>query len=190
MTLPELLWTPPYRIKNLVSPCGGYRYIHMEKSASNSIRQVLMQDLKWTQDNRVRSDRWTFGVCRNPYDRMVSIFWQALVYHGRHPNLPPEALAFKPFVRWFFTTDEDHPLQYSTMRHPQSEWFSRFGTDHIFKFEDLKASWKKLPFPTVPLVHRNQRTLKAEWPTFYDDDTRDLVYNWTAQDFETFDYER
>jgi hypothetical protein len=117
-----------------------------------------------------------FCVIRNPYDKMVS------KYYWRHSKL-----SFKEFVK---KTDVNNLNIHSINGKSVCDYFIRF--EHLE--EDIKTLCKKLKIDSydislLPKHKSTQRENKKHWSEYYDDETKNIVYNKHKKEFELFGYD-
>ena len=94
---------------------------------------------------------WSFGVVRNPWDRLVSL-WSS--------RWNPHRL---PFEEWL--SDDSLKKKFPNVAPLSASYWLKNGTrevDTIYKFEDLEDAWqdicKRLGLKPQPLPHRHKLT--------------------------------
>lgn len=138
--------------------------------------------------------RWeeyfTFGFVRNPWDRLVSR------YH--HLSTRPDARrheevvrlgSFANFVRWEIGLARPRMHQCSDLCDRDGKVLVKFVGRFERLDEDFAEVTRRLGIP-VTLPHRNSAIQpKADYRSYYDDELRDLVGRFCAQDCATFGYD-
>lgn len=117
-----------------------------------------------------------FCVIRNPYDKMVSL------YYWNKSKLP-----FKEFVK---TTDNNNLKVHSIDEKSVCDYFIRYE----YLEDDIKTLCKKLKIDSydlslLPKHKSTQRKNKKHWSEYYDDETKNIVYNNHKKEFELFGYD-
>ncbi|HEX3109804.1 MAG TPA: sulfotransferase family 2 domain-containing protein [Thermoanaerobaculia bacterium] len=125
-----------------------------------------------------------FTFVRNPWD------WQVSLYHymqqtRKHPqHRLVSAMTFDDYIRWRVTED----------KHLQKEFVTDAGgktiVDFVGRFENLEDDFAvacaKIGI-SATLPHTN-RSRHADYRTYYDDVTRELVASHFREDIEMFGY--
>lgn len=143
-------------------------------------------------ENEFFSKYFKFTFVRNPWQRIISEYFYS--YQHKHKN-------FKIFLfKHFPTKKNDSYLKLqANFRHilPQNKYiFDRRGNklvDFIGRFENLELDFKfvcqKLNIDYKPLPKTNQsRPETPDYHQFYDNETRDFVADFYAQDISLFNY--
>lgn len=119
-----------------------------------------------------------FCVIRNLYDKMVSIY-----------NFPYYSLSilFKEYVK---KVDNNNLNIHSINGKSVCDYFIRY--EHIE--EDIIALCKKLKIDSydislLPKHKSTHRNRKKHWREYYDDETKEIVYNKHKKEFELFGYD-
>ena len=125
---------------------------------------------------------WTFGVVRNPWDRMVSL-------HGflRDRELLDGEVSFRSWL--LFDSSDAHKKAV-----PQCHWLydgRRQIVDSVFRFERLDRAQKALSEHLQQPVVFNwyKKTDHGDYQSHYDEGTREWVRKAYAEDIERFGYE-
>ena len=189
-------------------------FIHVPKTAGRSLAQVLQTRGRRFHDmpelieasgdragirspNHLRardvaawlgdgwSDLYSFGLVRNPWDRMVSIY----TFVRQHRPHPRHAEANEVDFRAFFDASGFQDLR------PQSEWLcdasGEVMVSEVFRFEDLAGAYASiarrcgLGEAALPHVNASER---SDYRSFYDDDLAERVGQAFAEDVERFGY--
>lgn len=117
-----------------------------------------------------------FCVIRNPYDKMVSLY-----YYKK------SKLSFKEFVK---KNDVNNLNIHSINGKSVCDYFIRY--EYLEK--DIKKLCKKLNIDSydlslLPKHKSTQRKNKKHWSEYYDDETKNIVYNKHIKEFELFGYD-
>jgi hypothetical protein len=159
----------------------------------------FFSDLKSEQDNG-----FTFSVVRNPFDRLVSLYFYAKKIspifkkvESFHRFVWDYALNFDVYKndlyfkvgdpKWFESVEniEHHA---SGMMHPK---FHLNEVDHFIRFENFQEDFNvlcdKLHLPRTQLPHKN-KTNHEHYSKYYTPCLAYLVYGLYKKDFEFFGY--
>lgn len=124
----------------------------------------------------------TFAVCRNPYDRMVSMYHNAL--KEKH-NKKLGVTNFEQFVD--FCMNEDTIASLS-----QSDYLDLDIYVDILRFENLQKDWKTFLIkhkiainPRLPHKHKSNR---KDWKSYYNTSIKEKVAQLWRNDFTRFNY--
>ena len=120
---------------------------------------------------------------RNPYDRTLSIFKNFF-----QSNEDKTVLNFQNFIKNKLESD---PI----LNMIQRPIFVKIP-NYIIKLESLKEDIMKLPFINDVLTERQIDLIlmhdkpKRDWESYYDEETKKIVYKYTRHHFDIFGYER
>ena len=136
-------------------------------------------------------DRETFGVVRNPYDRVESLY---NFYKYKRDIITEDTI--KDFV-----LNYDYYHEGKGINHPPCtfktcfdylSWEGEMKTKHILRFENLQDDWKvfasKFNLP-LQLKHSNINNTK-ESEIIWDDDMKEVIQRIYNKDFTTFNYNK
>ena len=117
-----------------------------------------------------------FCVIRNPYDKMVSLYF-----------FKKSKLSFKEFVK---QTQCNNLNKHSINEKSVCNYFIRF--EHLE--EDIKTLCKKLKIDSydLSLLPKHKSTYRKShkhFSEYYDDETKNIVYNKHKKEFELFGYD-
>jgi len=145
--------------------------------------------------------RWT--VCRNPYERAVSLWWSAVRLHKSDGYGFVKGCGanddFVRFMEWLADTKPRFDLMFN-----QSDWQRPAEPfDAVLRMEDIENEVFGLPFwlppvPVLPVLNTTSEKQDAHkiekrpsWRTFYEDKRAvAAVQQWAGEDFERFGYSR
>jgi hypothetical protein len=147
----------------------------------------------------------SFTIVRNPYDRLVSLYFHILkrhknntLFHDDDPDLfgnPPES-SFERFVFNQLEMIMDLAQGTNKIVNRQAHWVmfrSKPLVNRVFKFEDVffNKKHKLKQFLSIPdsfeLTHKN-RTKHRPWQDYYNPSIQSLVYKLYEKDFDLFQY--
>jgi hypothetical protein len=143
---------------------------------------------------------FTFSFVRNPWDRLVSLFfyYRRFRLHRRRHDSGSNLLLkdFHSFIReicnpksqWFNIRPVSMSFIYAQ---PQMYWLD-YKMDFIGRFENLESDWKKLcsmigiPNKVLP---KHNATTHENYRNYYDAELRELVAFRYAKTIEQFNYQ-
>lgn len=181
-----------------------YYYIHCSKTASMSIRTVLMSDYggsptidPWQRE--ASHSKFTFASVRNPYERCLSLWW-SLIQGGDSYGVV-DAVGTDPVAVLDFTLgggwgsgECPHRKQvgYSDLTRSCVDHIGNHRLDAVIRYESLNEDFSALPFvdcPTIlPIVNRKSSGRPDRWPLELPEFI-EAVNRYCAKDFIVFDYE-
>jgi len=151
-------------------------------------REIITQD--WL-DNRLK-----FCFVRNPYDRLVSLFYHLRkISSTRHGFSFKQPKAFSKFIKRV-CIESVHPVSIQNVcgfsqANPQLDWMNT-GVDFIGKYEAIEAEWPCLCRQIgvdVPLLHLNRsRRPSTHYRRHYTIHTKRLVAKRFKAEIERFQY--
>lgn len=141
-----------------------------------------------------------FSFVRNPYDRMASIFYEHQVSYTStivSPNRALEREAFKKFCDWG-TNSSGFRGSWKTQTEFLQREDGKFELDFIGKLENFENEWSQLHlrygFPSYDPKYReagrSRRRKIKHFDEIYDEETKDLIFEYFKEDFVNFYYER
>ena len=156
---------------------------------SNFRKHIPARDLKTKVTGNTWNTHYKFGVCRNPYDRVVSTFFYFKNNNDSVLRRDYEKYAnFREFVR-------DLPnLKWKDYQHYYlCDAKGNILVDQAIKLEnltsDLNTTLRRLNVSTVQLAHRNKSERKKKFETYFDQESTAIVNKVYRKDFEIFGYE-
>ncbi|MEO0368193.1 MAG: sulfotransferase family 2 domain-containing protein, partial [Pseudomonadota bacterium] len=139
-------------------------------------------------------DYFKFAFARNPWDRMVSCWLEKVCkknYFGLHENKLLEARNnFLYFLRWVESKDlnqADQHLRLQTALFP-IEHLDFLGRMETFA-KDMARVIERLEIEREEIPKLNTSPPRTHYRDYYNDETRDLVASFYAQDIELLGYE-
>lgn len=180
-----------------------YIFIHIPKTAGNSIKKTLMGNYELVHRNieeyEDSSDYFKFSFVRNPYNRLYSWIYESEQYNEYWKNIYPTRVEFNSFVR---NELYDFKTQYSYIK-DKMNFVGRFENlqedfDTICDMIGLKKGrlphimqsghpdYYKDGYPMDKIFDKNKN---YDYLRMYDNDVKELVYAKYEIDFLTFNYE-
>lgn len=176
-------------------------FVHVPKTAGTSIWTLLknqglidrgVEHKKLSEYDT--TDAITVGSCRNPFDRLVSV-WAYMLAGGNGVDdtegqeATPED--FGDFVRRYLRDGEPYPKR--EFLTPQVEYLfdGDKRVDELIRFEWLGLDWAKFSYRArLPaFLPRTRKSEHKNWRQYYDDELRGIVRGYYADDFERLGYE-
>lgn len=184
----------------LFKPCIGHKYKYIwyivPKCGRTSLLHWLLEqhyidvrgDGKQGIDtSKLKDQYFTFAFCRNPYDRLVSTYFNKVPKQKLSLYKRWKDKSFKQFandVCDMSTRDMDGHLL------PQIYFIPEYA-DFVGRFENLQNDYafvtSKL-FPTKFDNRRNNTSKHKHHSEYYDQSLKDKVYQKYKEDFERFEY--
>jgi len=123
-----------------------------------------------------------FGVIRNPWHRMVSLFKHRL--RKQKYNTPEDSkLLAEGFKPWLLGTQ--HRADKILTVKPQLEWFDNAPIKSVVMFEQLSDDWiSTVVDKSVTLGRHNTGSGQTDYMSYYDKQTYDFVARNFAKDIE------
>jgi len=182
---------------------SDFQFIHVNKCGGTSVERALglpflNHDLAIERQERVGKDKWnnnfTFTVCRNPYDRMESIFF----YQNRFKNIPVSDYQseFEQYLKQI--SQSNYPLGKPKMFKSQAYWISDSANNKVLvngalPLERIQEGWPILK-GKVPkagdLEHLKSRVQKSKNRAIYTQTSIKFVKEIYSIDFELFGYSK
>ncbi len=173
-------------------------FIEVPKTGSTSIRDVLghppkphldISEIKAEIDDLIFEEYFKFGLIRNPWDRVVSLYL-------RNEGLTmKDKMSFEDFVYWIQNSSDTciHP----TPKKNQLDWFTDVNgqilVDRIYKFEKLEEAWEDISkkinvYHQLPHLNKNANK-KRHYTEFYTLKTKEVIERKFAIDINYFSYQ-
>ena len=175
----------------------NYLFIHINKTGGRSIETALGCTYEHKTARRKRkevganvwNDKFTFAFVRNPWDRIVSQY-----FYRRHTEQGVENLSFEDWVRHVYA--EQYPVYRSreVLFLPQSDWVTdecgELLVDFVGRFERFEENFQYVCNQIgieASLPHKNKSS-RDPYPTYYTDETANIVARYFKKDIERFGY--
>ena len=187
-------------------------FIHIPKVAGTSIKQALELSGQghpfWDYFAQNHPEQWKsyrkFTVIRNPWDRVVSAFCYAQMkesyWHSADTWLHPDYellkdLTFDEFCQLLL--DQRDKLKHESW-YPQCRWIATkvdgkvvSVVNNILRYESLDEDFaqlvNQLGADDIKLPHVN-KTDRKSYREYYNDKTREIIWNVYRADIELFGY--
>lgn len=127
-----------------------------------------------------------FGVIRNPFDRMVSMYLHRL-RKPKYNTDQDKAVLSKGFEYWLLNTQ--HRADKHITKRCQMEWFDGCDNPHIINQNELNTSWLKQVSNTpdlkadLPVKHTSDKP-HASYDQYHTQTTVDYIKQTFARDIE------
>lgn len=184
-------WKDAYRIPLLI--CSRLSALTGHRLGVKFPRHAKIIAAKEMLPRELFEELFKFAFVRNPWDLQVSSY-----HHIRRerPHLMEHIKDFPGFIRW--KLDPERPYHYivDTSIELQSDYLrdlsGKIIVDFIGHYENLQADFDavcaRLGIPQRALPHRRQARGRADYRSYYDDLTAELVANHFRRDIEAFGY--
>ncbi|MEP2934937.1 MAG: sulfotransferase family 2 domain-containing protein [Gilvibacter sp.] len=134
----------------------------------------------------------TFCICRNPYDRFISLF-----HYSKKVNRIPEDTTMHQFVSLIKNGIHDiglYNVKKLSQCNPQVAWVKDVRVDKVFKFEEIildqNPVFDFLGLKREPLVHNNQSKERKTYQEELDKETISFIESFYHEDFDHFNYSK
>lgn len=146
----------------------------------------------WHNRTDKRLAKFHFTICRNPYDRAVSIWFSTCMrdkdrYGARSliKSNGGDYTNFKDFARIKLATAEKADYLFTS----QSNWHNGLLIDKYLKLENLKTELNSIGISIdVPKLNYSEDR-KDDWRYYMDEKTIEILNKWAGNDF-SLGYER
>ena len=175
-------------------------FTHIPKTGGTSILSLFTKNYKHKSHTKTISllnnenfkKYYKFTIVRNPWDRMVSLyFWKIMVHKIK-------SLDFKLFIDYLNNhskLEEIFQRDANIVNHTKGyiDFYLKDSAnkyDHIGRFEDLHTTFLelKLKFDLKSCMPHLFKTKHKHYTEYYDDETREIVAEKYAKDIEYFGY--
>ncbi len=167
-------------------------FIHIPRTGGTSIETSLglkmENELKHKSAleirQRVREEKWTnsfvFSFVRNPWDRMISLYHQP--YFRNKTDICNKGLM--DFIQNYQPTQWEKKFYFQYLNTP--------GIDMVGRFENRKEDLLKITQQTGvkidATIHDRETVRDLDYRTYYNDETRQLVYEMYFDDIKKYGY--
>ena len=195
----------------------NYVFIHIPKCAGTSVHRALAtlhdqrslpidprryhKHSKASDVRRILGPAWNrafkFSVVRNPWDLMVSSYHWWLIHAGNFASLARHVSRIKEMgnFRVFIRSDYGINMLNEQPGRDLLDWISegdKVIVDFVGRYENLDSDWeqicKRLDVAPIALTRENQ-VPRADYQSFYDETSRQLVADRFAKSIELFGYQ-
>lgn len=189
-------------------------FVQIPKNASSAIHRIMENqtdnrhdhetylNILSQNDPELIESYYSFAICRNPYDRLVSAY--EFLRQGTWEHVDME---FEQLIKHFYNQGLHFYTNYDVFFWPQH----RFVTikkivlvDKIMKYENLAQDWlevheeitSRVPprFSTLPtslkIENQSHNKVGKNWEDYYTPELKQMVYELYQRDFEIFGYEK
>lgn len=183
----KLIWTPAQRTPEFL--CRGFVSEFHNKYQTGGLQHLLARQVRREVGAAVFDNYLRFSLVRNPWDKAVSQY----AYMAQRPDLRrfvgmPEACEFKRYLELIeHRRHVQWEPQLNFLVDEQGQWL----VDHIGRYEEFDRCVPQLlrllgiTAGELPRVNPSQR---RPYPTYYDDEARDMVAERYADDIRAFGY--
>jgi hypothetical protein len=174
-----------------INKTGGTSVIHLLNLAKSHL--TVKEIIKIIGQDEFDS-AFKFAAVRNPWDKVLSHYKYRV--KTNQTSLGTNKIPFKDWVKQTYGA-EKNPYYYDQpkMFQQQIEWLKnnedKIQIDDVMTFEALNEEFARISSKlkiSATLPHLNS-TDKVDYRTFYDDETRQIVEKWFADDIAYFGYE-
>jgi len=183
-------------------------FIHVPKTAGESIETALMGRPNWESDDpnyaslglpegsEIGKDKhytiaqwkdhinftnyFKFSFVRNPWDSAYSFYR----YRKERDKFDHSFTDWVKLINPKFWKEFLSPLKYILLNNKE-------GVDFIGRFEDIEADWDYICYrlsQDIKLPHINKGDNQSDYVDHYDSISRDIVYEHLKEDIEYFNY--
>jgi len=183
-------------------PNGPFVFIHINKCAGTSVGTAIGLPKKQHLTARevidiIGEPAWRsafkFTIVRSPWDKVVSHYKHRI--RTNQTGMGQTPIPFKQWVEATYSGRRD-PAYYDQpkMFQQQVEWLKnrqgQIEVDYVGRFEEMAASFAEIARRIgidATLPHLNQ-TERSDFRGYYDEQTREIVARWFADDIDRFGY--
>lgn len=168
------------------------------KSKFGTRKHTRLYEYKKTLGKGIYEQLFKFTIVRNPWDRVVSKYFFNRMKNDFVQGLNASEIEEKPFDREHFIKiiQCTHSLESFLLERPPSRGKLDFLVDTdinaFIRFENLQEGFdavcSNIGVPNETLPVRNQ-SKHRHYSTYYDAETRDMVYEKFKNEIEYFNYE-
>lgn len=188
----------------------GFIFVHVPKTGGQSIINALGLAHETPRashepfhgiDKQLRKLFWSFGVVRNPLERLVSLYHFMCQKNMKDSdNFNQRAINEMGFKHWlmndeFYMFEDKRFMNGGTsllppmQRRAQSWWLN--GCDSVIHFDDLEnnlnEAFSKAGLGRVALPHINKSD-HDDWGLYYDQEMVDFVLKYHGTDFDQYGF--
>lgn len=176
---------------------------HLDCGDDQSVHKVMSQFTYNQYLNRDDKDLYCFSVVRNPFDRLVSCYYDKVqmlgtgknnvLYHYLFGYLRGVS-DFASFIRKVsalpdFIMNRHFAPQYYMLYYRSGKCKADFIGKYENLEEDLRPIMEKYNFAPLPHYNSSNKGKKRDWRDSYTLETAEIVHRKFKKDFEAFGYE-
>lgn len=194
-----------------------YVFIHIPKCAGTSVHRALTalheqrslsidakryhKHAKASDVRHILGSAWDqafkFSIVRNPWDLMVSSYHWWLTLAGNFPSLAPHVLRIKELGSFDAFIRSEYGLKMINEQPGRDllDWIgdgSKVEIDFVGRYENLDSDWEKIckALHVAPIaLGRENRVSRADYRSFYDEESRELIAERFAKSIALFGYQ-
>jgi Sulfotransferase family len=186
---------------------NGSRVVRVHRLFDGSHYQVDKNEFLSRLDEKY-NDHFKFAFVRNPWDRLVSCYFDKIatglrISESKRPNLNPPGeedryyprMPFAEFVEAVHATPDETANPHFRSQHTTvCDSDERVMADFVGRFENLREDFalvaERIGAPGLVLPHRLKSRTRGERPyrDLYDEKLKRLLYERYEKDVETFGY--
>ncbi|OEI80502.1 hypothetical protein AST99_08915 [Formosa algae] len=180
----------------------NFVFIHIAKTGGTSVISItgkahrkhltVKQVIKYIGQKKW-DNVYTFAIVRNPWAKVVSQYkFRTKTNKSKMGDNP---IDFKDWVKKVFVEKDKfyyhvRPLLFA----PQVDWLKNnqgeIDLDKVIRFENLNEEYREVAQiigidPELP--HLNS-TKPSDYKSYYDEETKNIIADWFAEDIKTFNY--
>ncbi|WP_019503967.1 sulfotransferase family 2 domain-containing protein [Pleurocapsa sp. PCC 7319] len=159
-------------------------------------RHAWAKRLKRELGDEKYSKLFKFAFVRNPWDWEVS--WYKYISKSHAPiyqNHPIKSMSFEEYIEWITNDTTKSSRKYlRSQKNIITDEKGKIIVDFVGRFENLQSDYNKIcqiiDLPTTKLPGRNksQKKKTKTYKDYYNDKTKDLIYNYHREDIDLFGY--
>ena len=194
-------------------------FVHVPKTGGTSISEWLMENAPGCKSNTVKTfyskhypyflfddehkKYFSFGIVRNPWERMVSGYFYELarfkskmnMLQSNHPKVKPS----KAHWKYDYVKTKKDLLEKGFDAYVQSKDFFSCdktqkyyleGVNYVLRLENIQEDFKVIQNQVncyKPLIHLN-KTEHDNYKKYYNKTIKEIVDDYFAEDIETYQY--
>lgn len=194
-------------------------FVHVPKTGGTSISEWLMENAPGCKSNTVKTfyskhypyflfddehkKYFSFGIVRNPWERMVSGYFYELarfkskmnMLQSNHPKVKPS----KAHWKYDYVKTKKDLLEEGFDAYVQSKDFFSCdktqkyyleGVNYVLRLENIQEDFKVIQNQVncyKPLIHLN-KTEHDNYKKYYNKTIKEIVNDYFAEDIETYQY--
>ena len=158
---------------------------------SRFLQHLSIEELREILPSQIAADYFSFAWVRNPWDRMVSVYFNKdpdMLQQARNQGIALEGLSFRDFLERTEGFSHVHLLEQARFVVDSQE---RICVDFVGRFESLADDFRILCDRLGILAHLPHRnaSVHGQYRQYYTEETREMVAVRYRRDIELFGYE-